>query len=56
MVAAGVLAAYSAVNQGHCHPKILAAMVEQATAATGALGAEAMGEHVADEPTVPTCS
>ncbi|REJ76687.1 MAG: ornithine--oxo-acid transaminase [Acidobacteria bacterium] len=25
------LAAYSAVNQGHCHPKILAAMVEQAS-------------------------
>src|SRR3981081_4312195 len=24
------LPAYSAVNQGHCHPKILAAMVEQA--------------------------
>src|SRR5512134_143831 len=24
------LAAYSAVNQGHCHPKIRAAMVEQA--------------------------
>ena len=24
------LAAYSAVNQGHCHPKILAAMMEQA--------------------------
>ncbi len=24
------LAAYSAVNQGHCHPKILSAMVEQA--------------------------
>ena len=24
------LAAYSAVNQGHCHPKILAAMVDQA--------------------------
>ncbi|HEY52674.1 MAG TPA: aminotransferase class III-fold pyridoxal phosphate-dependent enzyme, partial [Caldilineae bacterium] len=24
------LAAYSAVNQGHCHPKILQAMVEQA--------------------------
>jgi acetylornithine/succinyldiaminopimelate/putrescine aminotransferase len=23
------LSAYSAVNQGHCHPKILAAMVEQ---------------------------
>ena len=24
------LAAYSAVNQGHCHPKILKAMIEQA--------------------------
>ena len=24
------LAAYSAVNQGHCHPKILSAMIEQA--------------------------
>ena len=24
------LSAYSAVNQGHCHPKILAALVEQA--------------------------
>src|SRR5687768_13721163 len=24
------LSAYSAVNQGHCHPKILSAMVEQA--------------------------
>src|SRR5512143_816459 len=24
------LAAYSAVNQGHCHPKIMQAMVEQA--------------------------
>src|ERR1044072_3036568 len=24
------LSAYSAVSQGHCHPKILAAMVEQA--------------------------
>src|SRR5438445_1203678 len=24
------LSAYSAINQGHCHPKILAAMVEQA--------------------------
>ncbi len=28
------LAAYSAVNQGHCHPKILAAMVEQARKVT----------------------
>ena len=24
------LSAYSAVNQGHCHPKIIAAMIEQA--------------------------
>src|SRR5579871_2570568 len=24
------LAAYSAVNQGHCHPRILEAMIEQA--------------------------
>ena len=24
------LAAYSAVNQGHCHPKIIAALLEQA--------------------------
>ena len=23
------LAAYSAVNQGHCHPRILAALIEQ---------------------------
>ena len=28
------LAAYSAVNQGHCHPKILAAFVEQARRVT----------------------
>jgi ornithine--oxo-acid transaminase len=28
------LAAYSAVNQGHCHPKILRAMVEQAQKVT----------------------
>ncbi len=28
------LAAYSAVNQGHCHPKILAAMLEQAQKVT----------------------
>ena len=28
------LSAYSAVNQGHCHPKILAAMVEQAGSLT----------------------
>lgn len=28
------LAAYSAVNQGHCHPKILKAFIEQATKVT----------------------
>ena len=28
------LAAYSAVNQGHCHPRILAAMLEQAAKVT----------------------
>jgi ornithine--oxo-acid transaminase len=28
------LSAYSAVNQGHCHPKILAAMVRQAARLT----------------------
>jgi len=28
------LAAYSAVNQGHCHPRILAAMLEQAARVT----------------------
>jgi ornithine--oxo-acid transaminase len=28
------LSAYSAVNQGHCHPKILAAMIEQAQTLT----------------------
>jgi len=28
------LSAYSAVNQGHCHPKIIAAMVEQANTIT----------------------
>lgn len=28
------LSAYSAVNQGHCHPKIIVAMVEQAQTLT----------------------
>ena len=28
------LAAYSAVNQGHCHPRILAALIEQARKVT----------------------
>ena len=29
-----LLAGYSALNQGHCHPKIMAAMVEQASKLT----------------------
>ena len=28
------LSAYSAVNQGHCHPKIIGAMIEQAQTLT----------------------
>jgi ornithine--oxo-acid transaminase len=28
------LSSYSAVNQGHCHPRIVAAMVEQASKLT----------------------
>lgn len=28
------LSAYSAVNQGHCHPKIIGALVEQASKLT----------------------
>ena len=28
------LSAYSAVNQGHCHPRILATLVEQASRVT----------------------
>ena len=28
------LSAYSAVNQGHCHPKIIGAMAEQASKLT----------------------
>ena len=31
------LSAYSAVNQGHCHPKIIGAMTEQAPTPTLAL-------------------
>src|SRR5258707_6529252 len=37
------LSAYSAVNQGHCHPKILAALVEQARPPT--LTARAFPHH-----------
>ena len=43
------LSAYSAVNQGHCHPKILAAMVEQAQK----LDAEALARARARCPDVP---
>ena len=59
------LSAYSAVNQGHCHPKILAAMVEQARQADpdlarlpqrpagavlrGARGADRLAQGAADE-------
>lgn len=42
------LAAYSAVNQGHCHPKILAALTEQAkklTLTSRAFYNDALGEY-----------
>jgi ornithine--oxo-acid transaminase len=29
-----ILSAYSAVNQGHCHPKIVGAMIKQAQTLT----------------------
>jgi ornithine--oxo-acid transaminase len=41
------LSAYSAVNQGHCHPKILAAMKKQAetlTLTSRAFHNDALGE------------
>ncbi len=41
------LSAYSAVNQGHCHPKIIAALTEQAetlTLTSRAFYSEALGE------------
>lgn len=42
------LSAYSAVNQGHCHPKIIGAMTEQAkqlTLTSRAFYASALGEY-----------
>lgn len=42
------LAAYSAVNQGHCHPKIIAALVEQAqklTLTSRAFYNDTLGEY-----------
>lgn len=42
------LSAYSAVNQGHCHPKIVAALVEQAqklTLTSRAFYNDALGEY-----------
>ncbi len=41
------LSAYSAINQGHCHPKIIAALVEQAqrlTLTSRAFHSDALGE------------
>ena len=43
------LAAYSAVNQGHCHPKIVGALVEQAqklTLTSRAFHNDVLGEYV----------
>lgn len=42
------LSAYSAVNQGHCHPKIIAALVEQAskvTLSSRAFSSDVFGEY-----------
>lgn len=42
------LSAYSAVNQGHCHPKIIAALTEQAqrlTLTSRAFHSDALGEY-----------
>lgn len=44
------LSAYSAVNQGHCHPKIIGALVEQAqklTLTSRAFHNDALGEYAA---------
>ena len=41
------LSGYSAVNQGHCHPKIIAAFIEQAkqlTLTSRAFHSDALGE------------
>jgi ornithine--oxo-acid transaminase len=42
------LSAYSAVNQGHCHPKIIAALIEQAqklTLTSRAFHNDILGEY-----------
>ena len=42
------LSAYSAVNQGHCHPKIISALQEQAgvlTLTSRAFYADVLGEY-----------
>src|SRR4051812_5635508 len=42
------LSAYSAVNQGHCHPKIIAALIEQAqklTLTSRAFHSQLLGEY-----------
>ena len=42
-------AAYSAVNQGHCHPKIIGALVEQAhkmTLTSRAFHNDCLGQYV----------
>ncbi len=46
------LSAYSAVNQGHCHPKILAAMKEQAEILT--LSSRAFHNDVMTPTSTPT--
>ena len=41
------LSAYSAVNQGHCHPKIIAAMVDQVQIAASDLSPLVYGSLMA---------
>ena len=44
-----IFAAYSAVNQGHCHPKIIGALTEQAqkmTLTSRAFHNDCLGEYV----------
>ena len=45
------LAAYSAVNQGHCHPKIVSALVEQAQKLT--LTSRASSRAWSSQPSKP---
>jgi ornithine--oxo-acid transaminase len=42
------LSAYSAVNQGHCHPKILQTMIDQARQLTLTSRAFRNDQHVSD--------